>query len=94
MLFRSLLRMKGLLNVDGEPVAVHAVQTLIHEPVPLAAWPDDERRSRIVFITRNLAREDVEATLDMLRIRSTMAPPKALDPAAYAKFVAAMTKMR
>lgn len=90
----NLLRVKALLNVDGEPVAVHAVQTLIHEPVPLARWPDDERRSRIVFITRHLTREDVEATLDMLRIRSTMAPPKALDPQAYAKFVAAMKKMR
>ena len=89
----NLLRVKGLLNVDGEPVAVHAVQTLIHEPVPLVRWPDEERRSRIVFIVRHLTRDDVEATLDMLRIRSTMAAPKPLDPQAYAKFVAAMKKM-
>ena len=29
----NLLRVKGLLNVEGEPVVVHAVQTLLHEPV-------------------------------------------------------------
>jgi G3E family GTPase len=89
----NLLRVKGLLNVDGEPVAVHAVQTLIHEPIRLQRWPDAERRSRIVFITRGLARADVEGTLDMLRIRSQMAPPTTLDPQAYAQFVAAMKKM-
>ena len=92
----ELLRVKGLLNVDGEPVAVHAVQTLIHEPVTLAQWPDEERRSRLVFITRGMDREALESTLDVLRWRS-VAPaggvPKP-DPEAYAKFLAAMTRMR
>lgn len=51
-----LLRLKGVLNVAGVdgPVAVHAVQHLFHPPVELGAWPDDDRRSRIVFITRDL----------------------------------------
>jgi G3E family GTPase len=91
----NLLRVKGLLNVDGEPVAVHAVQTLIHEPVTLARWPDAERRSRLVFITRDLAREQIESTLDVLRLRTTNAAkqPQPLDPRAYAKFVAAMQKI-
>jgi G3E family GTPase len=89
----NLLRVKGLINVDGAPVAVHAVQTLIHEPVSLARWPDAERRSRIVFITRGLSRADVEATLDVLKLRSTHAPPRLLDAEAYAKFVTAMQKM-
>ena len=92
----QLLRVKGLLNVDGEPVAVHAVQTLIHEPVTLAQWPDAERRSRLVFITRGMDRAAIESTLDVLRWRS-MAPaggvPKP-DPQAYARFLDAMTKMR
>jgi G3E family GTPase len=51
-----LLRLKGVLNVAGSelPVAVHAVQHLFHPPVELAAWPDADRRSRLVFITRDL----------------------------------------
>ncbi len=91
----ELLRVKGLLNVEGEPVAVHAVQTLIHEPVILECWPDAERRSRLVFITRNMTREAVESTLDVLGwqsdVPSTVVPKP--DPQAYARFLAAMTKM-
>jgi G3E family GTPase len=92
----ELLRVKGLLNVDGEPVAVHAVQTLIHEPVTLAQWPDAERRSRLVFITRGMDRAALESTLDVLRWRSMATAggvPKP-DPQAYARFLAAMEKMR
>jgi G3E family GTPase len=52
-----LLRLKGVLNVAGteRPVAVHAVQHMFHPPVELAAWPDADRRSRLVFITRDLS---------------------------------------
>ena len=87
----NLLRVKALLNVEGEPVVVHAVQTLIHEPVMLAQWPDADRRSRLVFITRDMRRAELEATLDMLRLKP--ANPARLDPRAYASFVAAMTKV-
>jgi G3E family GTPase len=50
----DLLRVKGLLNVAGcrGPVVVQYVQHLAHPPVELAAWPDANRTSRIVFITR------------------------------------------
>ena len=91
----NLLRVKGLLNVDGVPVAVHAVQTLIHEPVTLARWPDADRRSRIVFITREMSRAQIESTLDVLKLRTTNAAPtpQPLDPQAYARFVAAMQKI-
>jgi G3E family GTPase len=90
----NLLRVKGLLNVEGKPVAVHAVQTLIHEPMPLLLWPDADRRSRLVFITRDMERSEIEATLDMLRLQPSVPPdkPRPLDPQAYAKFVAAMSK--
>ncbi len=59
----NILRIKGLLNVAGrdQPVAVHGVHYLQHPPVPLAKWPDDDRRSRIVFIVRDLDREAIEA---------------------------------
>ena len=54
------LAMGAALGVAGcgksETVAVHAVQTVIHEPVELERWPDDDRRSRLVFITRGLGR--------------------------------------
>ena len=91
-----LLRVKALLNVDGDPVVVHAVQTLIHEPLELARWPDADRRSRLVFITRDMSRAAIENTLDLLRLRTTNplhTSAQALDPKAYAKFVAAMQKI-
>ncbi len=54
-----LLRVKGILDLEGEknPVAVHGVHHVFHPPVQLASWPGEERRSRIVFITRGLSRE-------------------------------------
>src|ERR1700730_17104301 len=52
----ALLRVKGILNVAdaGTPVAVHAVQHLVHPPRHLGAWPDGDRRSRLVFIARGI----------------------------------------
>jgi G3E family GTPase len=52
----ALLRVKGILNVADAvtPVAVHAVQHLVHPPRHLGAWPDEDRRSRLVFIARGL----------------------------------------
>jgi G3E family GTPase len=57
----DLLRVKGLLNIAGcrGPVVVQYVQHLAHPPVELAAWPDDNRESRIVFITRNIPERQV-----------------------------------
>ena len=65
-----LLRIKGLLNVAGEdrPVAIHGVQHLFHDPSPLAAWPDADRRSRVVFITNAIERDEVETLLGALLI--------------------------
>jgi G3E family GTPase len=58
----KLLRIKGVVNVAGEdrPVAVHGVQHVFHPPAALPAWPDDDRRSRLVFITRDLSPKAVE----------------------------------
>ena len=58
--------MKSILNVKGEPIVVHAVQQVFHEPQALTAWPDDDHRSRIVFITRGLTRDVVENMLTAL----------------------------
>ena len=58
----DLLRVKGLVAVEGcrGPVVVHAVQHLAHRPVELEDWPEGDRRSRLVFITRKLDRGAVE----------------------------------
>jgi G3E family GTPase len=57
----DLLRVKGLVNVESRagPMVVQGVQHLFHPPVELAAWPTADRSSRIVFITRGIARDDV-----------------------------------
>jgi G3E family GTPase len=62
----SVLRIKGILNLEGEekPVAIHGVQHLFHPPVKLETWPEgDDRRSRLVFILRDLDRATVEKGL-------------------------------
>jgi G3E family GTPase len=58
----DLLRVKGLVAVEGcrGPVVVHAVQHVAHRPIELEDWPDNDRRSRLVFITRHLAKAQVE----------------------------------
>ena len=59
----DLLRVKGLVNIEGEPgpVVVQGAQHVFHMPARLQAWRDDDHRSRIVFITRGIKREAVEA---------------------------------
>jgi G3E family GTPase len=59
---RDVLRVKGILNLSGSryPIAIHGVQHLVHPPVHLAAWPDDDRRSRIVFIVRGIEPAAIE----------------------------------
>src|SRR5579885_19386 len=57
----DLLRVKGVLNVEGcdGPVLVQFVQHLAPPPVELAQWPDDNRQSRVVFITRGVTERQV-----------------------------------
>jgi G3E family GTPase len=59
----DLLRVKGILKVAGcrGPVVVQYVQHLAHPPVELEIWPDANRASRIVFITRDIPERDVKA---------------------------------
>lgn len=61
----NVLRVKGILNVAGSatPVAVHGVQHLVHPPVHMRSWPNDERHSRLVFIVRGLDRTLIERSL-------------------------------
>ncbi len=70
----DLLRVKGLLAVAGcrGPVVVQYVQHLAHPPVELQAWPDDNRSSRVVFITRKVAEKQVR---DLFAAVSALAQP-------------------
>lgn len=57
----DLLRVKGIVAIAEcrGPVVVHAVQHVAHPPVELEDWPDADRRSRLVFVTRGLSRGPV-----------------------------------
>jgi G3E family GTPase len=61
---QDVLRVKGLLNVGGAgPLLLNGVQHVVHPPEHLDAWPDDDRRSRLVFIGRGIEAEALEASL-------------------------------
>ena len=53
---RDILRVKGLLEVEGvdQPVVVQGVQHLIHPPLHLEGWPLSQRGTRLVVIARGL----------------------------------------
>jgi G3E family GTPase len=60
----EILRVKGLLNVgSAEPVLLNCVQHAVHPPEHLERWPDDDHRSRLVFIGRGFEAEQLEASL-------------------------------
>jgi G3E family GTPase len=65
----DLLRVKGFLNVAGcaGPVVVQFVQHLAHPPVELDRWLDGDRRSRVVFIARNLSEPQVRGLFGAVR---------------------------
>ena len=51
----KLMRLKGIVNVaetPEQPMVIHGVQHVFHPPTMLPRWPDEDRRTRLVFITR------------------------------------------
>jgi len=60
-----ILRLKGLVHVAGlpGPLAIHAVQHTLYPPARLAEWPDNDHRTRLVFITRDLDSDAVAPIL-------------------------------
>ncbi len=64
----DVLRVKGLLDVgERGPVVVNGVQHTIHPPEHLDRWPDEDRRSRIVFITKGIRPEELLGSLEAFR---------------------------
>ncbi len=59
---QRLLRVKGILATEdapAEPLIIHAVQHTVSKPVRLPAWPDEDHRTRLVFITEGVDPEPV-----------------------------------
>jgi G3E family GTPase len=52
----QVLRLKGILNLAGRPnpMIIHGVQHVLYPLSELEEWPDQDCRSRIVLITRDL----------------------------------------
>lgn len=65
----NLLRVKGLINVKEEPdrpAVIQGAQHLLHNISWLDRWPDEDHRTRIVFITQNFERADIEEMIGLL----------------------------
>ena len=83
-----LLRVKGLVHVAGEeqPRVVHCVQHTRYPTALLEHWPEqapyNDRSTRLVFIVRGLARDQVEKAFTMFcgGIQDADAPQAAQQP--------------
>ncbi|MEA2906232.1 MAG: hypothetical protein QOI12_3619 [Alphaproteobacteria bacterium] len=78
----KLLRLKGIVKIAEDPdrpLVIHGVQHVMHPAVRLERWPDDDQRSRIVLITRDLEPQAVTRLFDAFLNRSA---PDAPDRAA------------
>jgi len=64
----DLLRMKAILHIAGfpGPMVIHGVQHLFHPAAFLTQWPSADRHSKLVFITRNITRAEIEQSLHLL----------------------------
>ena len=65
----GLLRVKGLVNVaeePGRPAVIQGAQHLLHTMTWLDRWPDDDHRSRIIFITQGIPRDSLSDIIDLL----------------------------
>ena len=68
-----ILRMKGLVNVAGEPGprAVHAVQHTLYPCARLPTWPDEDLDTRLVFIGLDLDPTAVDGILQSFQQKAT-----------------------
>ncbi len=65
----NLLRVKGIVKISEHPerpVVVHGVQEVFHPPATLPQWPDNDQRTRMVMITKDLSKEFVQKLFDAL----------------------------
>ena len=65
----DLLRVKGIVHVQerhDQPAVIQGAQQIFHSLDWLNSWPSDDRRTRIVFITRNIDQAYIEDTLVLI----------------------------
>jgi G3E family GTPase len=67
----DMLRVKGIVNVEGQPVVVQGVQHIFHPPVTLDRWPSADTGTRLVFITRNIEAATIRNLLTAVSDMST-----------------------
>jgi G3E family GTPase len=63
----NLLRFKGIVQVaetPDTPVVLHGVQHILHPAAQLAAWPDEDHRTRLVFIVRDIEPQKISDLFD------------------------------
>jgi G3E family GTPase len=79
----GLLRLKGLVHVKErpeQPAVIHGAQHLLHNLSWLERWPSADRSTRIVFITKGIARPELVemvALLDRVAQRTALARERA-----------------
>ena len=59
----KLLRVKGIVALTDDPrrpVVIHGVQHIFHPPHRLENWPDQDHRTKIVFILKDLDEKFIE----------------------------------
>ncbi len=58
----NILRIKGILNINGEkrPAVIHGVQHIFHPLEWLEKWPTKDKKSRLVFITKNINKNTID----------------------------------
>src|SRR6201997_1529262 len=74
----DLLRFKAIVALSDrpdQPVVLPGGRPLFPPPVLLPQWPSEDRRTRMVFITRDLPQEAVEATLTAFE-KAVEVPPE------------------
>ncbi len=65
----DLLRVKGIINIEDEPdrpAVIQGAQQIFHSLEFMDKWPSDDRRTRIVFITRDIEQAYIEDTLALI----------------------------
>lgn len=67
----DILRLKAVIWADGfdTPFVIHGVQHIIDPPIRLARWTGEDRKSRVVIIGRDLPREALLDSLEVLKTR-------------------------
>jgi len=69
----DILRIKGLVNIREKPespAVLHGVQHYLHPPIFLERWPMEDKRTRLVFITRDVPPSAMESLFTAWKLAS------------------------